>query len=69
MRVDGPLRMELIDEHLGEAARILNAGEAVESKPVALCAFKNCGTSSEGDCNFQLIRAQQVSNASNLVGF
>jgi len=56
MWVDGPLRMELIDEYLGEAARILNAGEAVESKPVALCAFKNFGTSSEDECDFQLSR-------------
>jgi len=31
----------------------------------AFCAFKDFGTSSEGDCNTELIRAEQVSNDGN----
>jgi len=31
----------------------------------AFCAFKDFGTSSEGDCNTELIRAEQVSNTGN----
>jgi len=29
------------------------------------CAFKDFGTSSEGECSTELIRAQQVSNVGN----
>jgi len=59
----------------GEAARILNAGEAVKPQPVnklptaALRAFENVGTGSEGNCNSELIRAQQVSDGNNWKGF
>ena len=59
----------------GYAARILNAGEAMKSQPVnklttaAFCAFENVGTSSQGNCNSDLIRAQQVSDASDWEGF
>jgi len=31
----------------------------------AFCAFKDFGTSSEGDCNTELIGTEQVSNAGN----
>jgi len=59
----------------GEAARILNAGEAMEPKPVnklttaAFRTFENIGTSSQANCDSELIRAQQVSRASNWEGF
>jgi len=59
----------------GEAARILNAGEAMKPQPVnklsaaAFRAFENVGTSLQGDCGSELIRAQQVSDASNWEGF
>jgi len=59
----------------GEVARILNAGEAVKPQPVnklptaAFRAFENIGTSSQGSCDSELIRAQQVSDASNWEGF
>jgi len=62
-------------EMSGEAAGILNAGETMKPQPVnkittaAFHAFKIFGTSSEGDCNSELIRAQQVSDASNWEGF
>jgi len=60
-----------------EATRILNAGEAVKPQPVnklpnptpAVRVFENIGTSSQGNCNLELIRAQQVSDASNWEGF
>jgi len=58
-----------------EAARILNAGEAMKPKPVkkltpvAFHSFKYFGTSSEDNCNSDLIRTQQVSDASNWEGF
>jgi len=45
-----------------EAARILNAGEALKSQPVnkfpttAFRAFKNIGTSLQGNCDSELIR-------------
>ena len=48
----------------GEAARI-NAGEAMKPQPVnklptaAFHAFENIGTSSQGNCGSELIRAQQ----------
>jgi len=29
------------------------------------CAFKDFGTSSEGDCSMELIRTKQVSNTGN----
>jgi len=50
----------------GEAARILNAGEAMKSQPVnklpsaAFHAYENIGTSSQGNCDSELIRSQQV---------
>jgi len=50
----------------GEVACILNAGEAVKPQPVnklptaAFCAFKNIGTSSQGNCDSELIRAQTL---------
>ena len=59
----------------GKVARILNAGEAVKPQPVnklptaAVRAFENIGTSSQGSCDSELIRAQQVSDASNWEGF
>jgi len=59
----------------GEAARILNAGEAVKPQPVsklptaAFRAFENIGISSQSNCDSELIRAQQVSDASNWEGF
>jgi len=59
----------------GEVARILNAGEVMKPQPVnklttvALCAFDNNGTSSQCNCNSDLIRAQQVPDASNREGF
>ena len=59
----------------GEAARILNAGEAVKPQPVnklptvALRAFENIDISLQGNCDSELIRAQQVSYASNWEGF
>jgi len=31
----------------------------------AFCAFKDVGTSSEGDCNTELIRTEQVSDIGN----
>ena len=31
----------------------------------AFCAFKDLATSSEGDCNTELIRTEQVSNTGN----
>jgi len=58
----------------GEAARILNAGEAMKPQPVnklpaaALRAFENIGTSSQGNCDLELIRIQ-VFDASNREGF
>jgi len=58
----------------GEAAHILNAGEAMKPQPVnklptaAFRAFENIGTSSQGNCDSELIRAQQVSDASNWEG-
>jgi len=48
-----------------EEARILNAGEAVKPQPVnklptvAFRAFENIGTSSQGNCNSELIRASR----------
>jgi len=45
-----------------EAARILNAGEAVKPQPVnklstaAFRALENIGTSSQGNCDSELIR-------------
>jgi len=59
----------------GEAARILNAGEAMKPQPVnklttvAFRAFENIGTSSQDNCDSELIWAQQVSGASNWEGF
>ena len=59
----------------GEAARILNAGEAVKPQPVnklptaAFHAFENIGTSSQGNCDSEHIGPQQVSDASNWEGF
>jgi len=60
----------------GEAACILiNAGKAVKPQPVnklptaAFRALENIGTSSQGNCDSELIRAQQVSDASNWEGF
>jgi len=47
----------------------------VKSQPVnmlptaAFRAFENIGTSSHGNCDSELIRAQQVSDASNWEGF
>jgi len=58
-----------------EAARILNAGEAMKPQPanklsaVTFRAFKYIGTSSQSNCGSELIRAQQVSDASNWEGF
>ena len=59
----------------GEAACILNAGEAMKPQPVnklptaSFRAFENIGTSSQGNCDSELIRAQQVSDAGNWEGF
>ena len=59
----------------GEVAHVLNAGEAVKPQPVnklptaAFRAFKNTGTSSLSNCYSELIRAQQVSDASNWEDF
>jgi len=59
----------------GEAARILNAGEAMKPQPVnklptaAFRAFENIGTSLQGNCDSELIRDQQVPDASNWEGF
>jgi len=59
----------------GEAARILIVGQAMKPQPVnklttaAFRAFENIGTGSEGNCNSELIRPQQVSDASNWEGF
>jgi len=59
----------------GKAACILNAGEAMKPQPVnklptaALHAFANIGTNSLGNCDSELIRAEQVSDASNWEGF
>jgi len=59
----------------GEAARILNAREATEPQPInkistaAFCGFKIFDTSSEGDCNSEFTRAQQVSDACHWEGF
>jgi len=45
-----------------EAACIFSTGEAMEPQLInnfaaaAFCAFKDFGTSSEGDCNTELIR-------------
>jgi len=47
----------------GEAAFILTSGEAMKPQPVnklttaAFRAFENIGTSSQGDCDSELIRA------------
>jgi len=35
----------------------------------AFCAFKDFGTSYEGDCNMELIRTEQVSNTGNISEF
>jgi len=54
-----------------EAACILSTGESMESQlinnfaTVAFRAFKDFGTSSEGDCNTELITTEQVSNTGN----
>ena len=54
-----------------EAACILNTGEAMEPQLInifaaaAICAFKDFDTSSEGDCNAELIRTEQVSDTGN----
>jgi len=59
----------------GVVARILNAGQAMKPQPVnklpttAFRGFKNIGTSSQGNCDSELIRAQQVSDASNWESF
>jgi len=59
----------------GEAAHILNAGEAMKTQPAnklpaaAFRAFENIGTSWQGICDSELISAQQVSDASNWEGF
>ena len=59
----------------GEAARILIAGEAMKPQPViklttmVVPAFENIGTSLQGNCDSELIRAQEVSDASNWEGF
>jgi len=59
----------------GAAAHILDAEEAVKPQAVnklpteAFCAFENIGTSWQGNCNSELIRAQQVPDASNWEGF
>jgi len=56
----------------GEAACILNAGQAMKPQPVnklttaAFSAFENIGTGLEGNCNLELIK---VSDASNWEGF
>jgi len=64
MRVNDPLRMELIDKCLWKwPTFFLNAGEAMKPQPinklttVAFRAFKIFGTSSEGNCNLELISA------------
>jgi len=54
-----------------EAACIFSTGEAMEPQLIdhfaaaAFCAFKDFGTSSEGDRNTELIRIEHVSNAGN----
>jgi len=59
----------------GEAARILNVREAMKPQPVnklpaaAFRAFENISTSLQGNCDSELIRAQQISDASNWEGF
>jgi len=58
----------------GEAARFLNAGEAMKPQTLnklttaAFHALENIVTSSQGDCDSELIRAQEVSDASNWEG-
>jgi len=53
------------------ACSIFSTGEAMEHQLInnfsaaAFRAFKDFGISSEGDCNTELIRTKQVSNASN----
>jgi len=55
----------------GEGACILNTGEAMKPQPVnklpaaAFRAFENIGTSSQGNYDSELIRAQQAYDASN----
>jgi len=61
----------------GEAACILNAGKAMKPQPInklTTAAFRaseniHVGTSLQGNCNLELIRTQQVSDASNWEGF
>jgi len=54
-----------------EAACIFRNGEAMDSQLInnfaaaEFCAFKDFGTSSEANCNTELIRAEQVSNTGN----
>jgi len=55
-----------------EAAWIFNTGEAMMEPQLinnfaaaAFRAFKDFGTSSEGNCNTELIRTEQVSNTGN----
>jgi len=54
-----------------EAASIFSTGEVMEPQLInnfaaaAFCAFKDFGTSSEGDYNMELIRTEQVSNTGN----
>jgi len=70
MWVNNLLRMELMAECLGKRPAFL-----VQERPwspsssttaaAAFCAFKDFGTSSEGDCDTELIRTEQVSNTGN----
>ena len=70
MRVNDPLRKELMAECLGSGLHF-STGEAMVTQLInnfvaaAFCAFKDFDTSSEGDCNTELIRAEQVSNVGN----
>jgi len=64
--------MELMAECLGKwPAFLVQERPMIEPQLInnfaaaAFCAFKDFGTSSEGDCNTELIRAEQVSNTGN----
>ena len=77
MWVNDLLRMELIlmaEWVPWEVACIFSTGEAMEPQLInnfataASWAFKDFGTSSEGDCNAELIRTEPVSNTGNWIG-
>jgi len=75
MRVNDLLGMELLTESLGKWLAFLKqvspwSPSFINSfTTVGFRAFKNFGTSSDGNCNTELISAEQVSNVSNWEGF